>query len=178
VALADSGMKMGLGGIAQGYIADRVAGMLRSHGFTSFVIDVSGDLRVDGRIGGRPWRVGIQDPRRREQVIATLPLADGISVVTSGDYERYFELDGRRYHHILDPATGYPAMGCRSVTVASTDTGIADALATGLFVLGPERGLALAEQLPDVEVLIVDAQGVTHTTSGFVLEQPAPPPAD
>ncbi len=178
VALADSGMAMGLGGIAQGYIADRVAEVIRSRGFTDFVIDVSGDLRVDGRVGGRPWRVGIQDPRQRDRVIATLPLADGISVVTSGDYERYFELDGRRYHHILDPATGYPATDCRSVTVVSTDTGIADALATGLFVLGPERGLALAERLPDVEALIVDAAGATHTTSGFALERPAAPAAD
>jgi thiamine biosynthesis lipoprotein len=178
VALADSGMAMGLGGIAQGYIADRVAELIRSHGFSDFVIDVSGDLRVDGRVGGHPWRVGIQDPRRRGQVVASLPLADGISVVTSGDYERYFEVEGRRYHHIMDPATGYPAMGCQSVTVVSKDTGIADALATGLFVLGPERGLALAERLPDVEALIIDANGAMHTTTGFVLGEPAAPAAD
>jgi FAD:protein FMN transferase len=178
VALADSGMAMGLGGIAQGYIADRVAELIRSRGFSDFVIDVSGDLRVDGRVGGRPWRVGIQDPRRRGQVVATLPIADGISVVTSGDYERYFEIGGRRYHHIMDPATGYPATDCQSVTVVSTDTGIADALATGLFVLGPERGLALAERLPDVEALIIDAAGAMHTTTGFALERPTSPAAD
>lgn len=178
VALADPGMSIGLGGIAQGYIADRVAEVIRSRDFADFVIDVSGDLRVDGRVGGRPWRVGIQDPRQRERVIATLPLADGVSVVTSGDYERYFDLGGRRYHHIMDPSTGYPAMECRSVTVVSTDTGIADALATGLFVLGAERGLALAERLPDVEALIVDAAGRMHATSGFLLEPPAAPAAD
>ena len=173
VALPDSGMGIGLGGIAQGFIADRVADLLRGRGFENFLVDVSGDLRVDGMIGGRPWRVGIQHPRARDQVMATLPVSGGLSVVTSGDYERYFDLGGRRYHHIMDPKTGYPTTGCQSVTVVSRDTGIADALTKGLFVLGPTRGIALAERLPDVEALIIDAHGGMHTTSGLKLERDA-----
>jgi thiamine biosynthesis lipoprotein len=180
VQLLKPGMGIGLGGIAQGFIADRIAECLRERGFTNFVIDVSGDLRVDGRVDGRPWRIGIQHPRIVGQMIAWLPVSD-LSVVTCGDYERYFELDGKRYHHIIDPATGWPAAGCQSVTVVSRDTGIADALDTGLFVMGPERGLELAERLPDVEALIIDAAGKMHTTSGFVMESdgnPADGPAD
>lgn len=180
VQLPRLGMGIGLGGIAQGFIADRVAECLRERGFTDFLVDVSGDLRVDGLIDGRPWRIGIQHPRIHGQMIAWLPVSN-LSVVTSGDYERYFEVDGRRYHHIMDPATGWPAAGCQSVTVVSRDTGIADALATGLFAMGPERGLELAERLPEVEVLIIDSLGMMHTTSGFAMEpagKPADPPAD
>jgi len=176
VQLPRLGMGIGLGGIAQGFIADRVADCLRERGFSNFLVDVSGDLRVDGLVDGRPWRIGIQHPRIHGQMIAWLPVSN-LSVETSGDYERYFEVDGRRYHHIMDPATGWPAAGCQSVTVVSRDTGIADALATGLFVMGPERGLELAERLPEVEALIIDAAGKMHTTSGFAME-PAGNPAD
>jgi thiamine biosynthesis lipoprotein len=172
VALPDSGMGIGLGGIGQGYIGDRVATLIREHGFTNFVVDVSGDLRVDGLLGGRPWRVGVQHPRAPGRTLATVPIANGLSIVTAGDYERFFDLDGRRYHHIIDPATGYPAAACQSVTVVSRDTMLADALDTALFVMGPERGIALAERLPEVEAMIVDAQGRMHTTSGFQLDEP------
>jgi thiamine biosynthesis lipoprotein len=178
VALPDSGMGIGLGGIGQGYIGDQVAKLLRERGFKNFVVDVSGDLRVDGMVGGRPWRVGIQHPRYARVSLATVPVANGLSIVTAGDYERYFDLDGRRYHHIIDPATGYPAEGCQSVTVVSRDTMLADALDTGLFVMGPERGIALAERLPEVEAMIVDAQGVVHTTSGFERDAPKKDPKD
>jgi thiamine biosynthesis lipoprotein len=174
VALPDSGMGIGLGGIGQGYIGDQVARLIRERGFKDFVIDVSGDLRVDGLVRGRPWRVGIQHPRLSGKTLATVPIANGLSVVTAGDYERYFDLEGRRYHHIIDPATGYPADGCQSVTVVSRDTMLADALDTGLFVMGPVRALALAERLPEVEAMIVDAQGRVHTTSGFQLDEIKP----
>lgn len=170
IALPDSGMAIGLGGIAQGFIADRVADLIRARGFINFMIDVSGDLRVDGVIEGRPWRVGIKHPRIAGRTVATVPIANGLSISTAGDYEKFFELGGRRYHHIIDPKTGYPAPGCQSVTVVSLDTMLTDGLDTGLFVMGPERGIALAEQLPNVEAMIVDATGIVHTTSGFQLE--------
>jgi FAD:protein FMN transferase len=177
VALPDSGMGIGLGGIAQGYIADRVADVIRARGFTNFMVDVSGDLRVDGMIEGRPWRVGIKHPRLTGRTVATVPIANGLSISTAGDYEKFFELGGRRYHHIIDPKTGYPAPGCQSVTVVSLDTMLTDGLDTGLFVMGPERAIALAEKLPDVEAMIVDANGNVHTTSGFRLDKPEAGPA-
>ena len=180
VALPDSGMGIGLGGIAQGYIADRVADLIRARGFTNFMVDVSGDLRVDGMIEGRPWRVGIKHPRLTGRTVATVPIANGLSISTAGDYEKFFELGGGRYHHIIDPKTGYPAPGCQSVTVVSLDTMLTDGLDTGLFVMGPERALALAEQLPNVEAMIVDGNGNVRTTSGFELEGAGadPAPAD
>jgi thiamine biosynthesis lipoprotein len=170
-------MAIGLGGIAKGFIVDRAAEVLRRHGFADFVIVAGGDLRADGRKAGRPWRIGIRDPRVDGAMLGWVAASD-LSIDTSGDYERCFIAGGRRYHHLIDPATGRPAPGCRSVTVVSRDTGIADALSTGLFVMGPERGLALAERLPDVEALVVDAAGDLHATSGFVLEPAAPPAAD
>jgi thiamine biosynthesis lipoprotein len=173
IRLPESGMAIGLGGIAKGYIVDRVAGVLRGRGLNDFVVDASGDLRVDGRIDDRQWQVGVRHPRDSGRTIARLPVSD-LSIVTSGDYERYFILDGRRYHHIMDPSTGWPATGCQSVTVVTRDTGIADALATGLFVLGAERGLELAERLPEVEALIIDTSGEMLVTSGLAVARVAP----
>jgi thiamine biosynthesis lipoprotein len=170
VRLPQAGMRIGLGGIAKGYIVDRAADVIRRHGFRDFMISAGGDLRADGHHFEQPWQVGVQDPRRPDRVIARIPVSNA-SVVTSGDYERFFILDGRRYHHIIDPGTGMPAAACRSVTILSPDTGIADALATGIFVLGPVEGLGLAERLAGVEALIIDADGKMHTTSGLPLFQ-------
>lgn len=167
VRLAKPGMRIGLGAIAKGYGVDRVAGILKKKGFNDFIIYGGGDLIISGKKGDRPWRVGIQNPRDRSTYFAKLSLEAGGAVVTSGDYEQFFELDGKRYHHIIDPATGYPAAGTASVTIVAPSAARADALATGLFVLGPEKGMAIIESDPSIEGVIVDDQLNTVVSSGL-----------
>lgn len=159
------GLRVGLGGIAKGAIVDHAARLLAERGHQRFVINAGGDIYAHGHNGeDRLWWVAIRHPRQPAENLAVLPVAN-LAVVTSGDYERFIEVDGTRYCHIIDPRSGWPARGCQSVTVLAPNTGVADALATGIFVLGPEAGLALAERLPQVEALIVDAEGTSHLTS-------------
>lgn len=160
------GLSVDLGGIAKGYAIDRAADVLRQSGVESASVNAGGDIRLIGDHGGRPWRIAIQHPRDAARQLATLELAE-ISVVTSGDYERYFIRDGKRYHHIFDPRTGYPADRCQSVTVAAPTAVLADALSTAVFVLGPEDGLKLLEETPQVEGVIVGADGAAVVTSGL-----------
>lgn len=161
------GMRVHLGGIGKGFAVDRAVAILRAAGLRDFLIQAGGDLYVGGRAGAEPWRLGIQDPRGPGGTsFATIELSDA-TFSTSGDYERYFERDGVRYHHILDPATGAPARGCRSVTIVTRDATVADGLSTGVFVLGPERGMALVERLPDVEAVIVAADNTVRVSSGL-----------
>jgi thiamine biosynthesis lipoprotein len=156
--LKRQGMRVNLGGIGKGYAVDRAVGILRARGFTDFMVQAGGDLYVAGRRGDRPWRLGIRDPRGpADQSFAALDLTDG-TFSTSGDYERFFIKDGRRYHHILDLSVGEPARGCRSVTLVTEQAVIADALAKGVFILGPDAGMALIERLPKVEGVIVSAK--------------------
>jgi len=161
------GMRAHLGGIGKGYAVDRAAAILRGRGFRDFMIQSGGDLFVSGRRGDRPWRVGIRDPRGpADRSFAALDLTNR-TFSTSGDYERFFIRDGRRYHHILDPDLGEPARGCRSVTIVAATATLADALSTGVFVLGPEPGMALIERLPDVEGVIVAADNRVMMSSGL-----------
>lgn len=155
-----------LGGIAKGYAIDRAIAILREAGIENASVNAGGDLRLLGRRGERPWRIGIRHPRSAEELLATLELTDR-AVVTSGDYERYFELDGLRYHHLFDPRSGRPARLVRSVTLVADSALLADALATAVFVLGPEAGMKLLSAYPGVEALIVDAQGLRHETAGM-----------
>ena len=165
--LASKGMKVHLGGIGKGYAVDRAAAILRSHGLRDFMIQAGGDLYVGGMKDGRPWKLGIRDPRGpADQLFATLDLTDG-TFSTSGDYERFFFKDGRRYHHILDLKLGEPARLSRSVTLVTNKAVIADALAKGVFILGPVRGLALVERIPDVEAVIVGAGNEVVVSSGL-----------
>jgi thiamine biosynthesis lipoprotein len=164
---ARKGMSIHLGGIGKGYAVDRAAAMLRQRGFRDFMIQSGGDVYVGGAKQGRPWRLGIQDPRgAANRVFAEIELSDG-TFSTSGDYERFFLKDGRRYHHILDPATGVPARGARSVTIVSRRAVLADALSTGVFILGPVRGLDLIERLPDVEGVIFSDRNEVLISSGL-----------
>ena len=165
--LASKGMKVHLGGIGKGYAVDRAAAILRSHGLRNFMIQAGGDLYVGGLKDSRPWKLGIRDPRgSADQLFATLDLTDG-TFSTSGDYERFFIKDGRRYHHILDLKLGEPARLSRSVTLVTNKAVIADALAKGVFILGPVRGLALVERIPDVEAVIVGAGNEVVVSSGL-----------
>jgi len=144
-----------LGGIAQGYVCQCIAGLLQSRGMTRFLVDVSGDITTAGRrADGGAWRVGIQDPRRPDSLLATLAL-DAPAVTTSGDYEQFFEADGRRYHHIFDPASGWPARGVQSATIVADDPVAADCYAKVVFVLGPERGLAFLDARPALRGVLV-----------------------
>ena len=155
------GARIGLGGIAKGYIAEAAADFLVSRGVHDVLVAASGDMTARGRNGDRPWTIAIRDPRDPAGAQATVTLEDE-SLSTSGDYERFFVVDGRRYHHLLDPTTGYPAAGAESVTVIAPHGAVADALATGLFVLGPERGAAVLRRMPEVSALLVDAAGKAH----------------
>jgi thiamine biosynthesis lipoprotein len=155
-----------LGGIAKGYAIDRALAVLREHGVTSAAVNAGGDIGLLGDKQGRPWRIGVQHPRRPGEILTTVAAVDR-AVVTSGDYERYFERDGRRYHHLFDPATGFPADRCQSVTVLAPSAMLADALATALFVLGPEPGLALLRDYPGVDALIVAADGRQYPSANF-----------
>ena len=145
--------KIDLGGIAKGYAVDRMIGILENGGVSAALVNAGGDIAMFGqKPGGKDWVVAIRHPRmNRDMVVDHLPLN---AVVTSGDYERYFMMDGVRYHHILDPATGYPARGSISVTVWAANATDADGLSTAIFVLGPEKGVALAERLENVETLV------------------------
>jgi FAD:protein FMN transferase len=142
VKLDRPGMGIGLGGIAKGYALDRAAAILRSHGLHDFVVYAGGQVFVSGKRGDRPWRVGIQHPRRPDAYFAYFSPGDG-AVSTSGDYERFFIHEGVRYHHVIDPATGYPANKTVAVTIIAPKAVSADAWATALFVLGPQEGLAV-----------------------------------
>ena len=149
-------MKIDLGGIAKGYATDLAAEELRRLGITSAIINAGGNVYALGaKPDGSPWRVGIQDPRDSEKIIAVLNVTD-TSVVSSGDYKRYFTVDGIRYHHIIDPSTGEPAGKMTSVTVVAANSADADVLSTALFVTGPERGAELIRELPGVQAVFVD----------------------
>jgi thiamine biosynthesis lipoprotein len=166
IFLPNEAMRIGIAGIGKGYGVDRAADVLESHGVTDYIVDGGGDIRLAGSKADRPWIVGIAAPRREGQLHATLEPARG-AIVTSGDYQRYFEKDGVRYHHILDPVTGRPARASVAVTVVAETATDADALATGLFVLGPERGIEVVEGLPGVEALIFGPDLAVHRSSGF-----------
>ena len=179
--LVRRGMVANLGGIGKGYAVDRARNLLQASGFRNFMIQFGGDMYVAGSAGDRPWRLGIQDPRGTEDhIFASIELSDS-TFSTSGDYERFFIKDGRRYHHIIDPATGEPSTGCRSVTILTKSATIADGLSTGVFIMGPDAGMALIEKLPDVEGVIVSSKNEVLVSSGLqkrltILAQPTDAP--
>jgi FAD:protein FMN transferase len=165
--IARSGMRVHLGGVGKGYAVDRAVAILRGAGLRDFMVQAGGDLYVAGRAGDGPWRLGINDPRGApNESFATIELEDR-TLSTSGDYERFFLRDGRRYHHILDPDAGEPARGCVSVTIVAPSATMADGLSTGVFILGPGEGMALVERLPDVEAVIVTAANEVLISSGL-----------
>jgi FAD:protein FMN transferase len=158
IMLAKTGMRMSLGGIAKGYAVDAAARVLREEGMTSFFVQAGGDLYVSGRKpDGAEWRVGIRDPRGKDATdyFAMVEVEDH-AFSTAGDYERSFIKDGKRYHHIIDPRTGFPASASRSVTIWAKDALTADAVDDAVFILGPEKGLKLVESIDDCGAVIVD----------------------
>jgi len=171
--LARAGQSITLGGIAKGLVVDHAVAQLRAAGLNDFVMQAGGDLYAAGKHGDREWKVGIQDPRAGthdersvDTSFALLSLRDS-AFNTSGDYERFILKDGKRYHHILDPRTGYPVTHTRSVTVLASTSFLADTLDTAVFVLGAAKGMKLIESLTGVEAVIVDARNQVHVSKGL-----------
>jgi len=158
-----AGMNIGLGGIAKGYAIDRAMQVLLQKGFPDALVDGGGDVLVHG---AHQWRIGIQHPRKeRGELMGSVGLHDA-ALVTSGDYERFRFVNGVRYHHIIDPRTGWPATASMSVTVLAPSAELGVVLAKGIFILGAEKGLQLAKAW-HVEALLIDSQGQPHQTPGF-----------
>lgn len=156
-------VSLNFGAFAKGYAIDLEIEMLKNMGIKNAIINTGGDLKAIGSHGTRPWYIAIKHPRL-ETWLAKIETKNEESVFTSGDYERFYLYQGKRYHHILDPRTGYPAEGVQSVTVLHTDSGLADAAATALFVAGPEKWLKIAKKLQLKQVMLVDDKGVIYVT--------------
>lgn len=153
---------LNFGAIAKGYAVDRAIAVLRDAGIKEALVNAGGEIKAIGN----DWIVGVQHPRELNSIIKKIML-NGMSVATSGDYENYFEKDGVRYHHLLDPKTGYPAREIQSVTVIHKNNAYADGLVTAVFVMGKEKGLNLIESLNDSEAMIIDEDGNIFYSSGF-----------
>jgi len=153
---------LNFGAIAKGYAVDKAIDVLKNSGIKSALINAGGEIKSLGT----NWAIGIQHPRKIKEIIKRINL-NAISVATSGDYENYFEKDGVRYHHILDPKTGYPSKGLLSVTIIHKENAFADGFATAVFVMGKTKGLELIESLNDTEAMIIDDEGKIFYTSGF-----------
>ncbi|WP_116105279.1 FAD:protein FMN transferase [Lewinella sp. IMCC34191] len=170
IFLPEAGMKIGFGAIGKGYAADRARALLEAEGVKAGIINASGDLTAWGKQpDGKDWLVAITNPLNKAKAFAWLPV-DNRAVVTSGDYEKFVTFNGIRYAHIIDPRTGYPATGIVSATVFAPKAELADALATSIFVMGPEIGIDFIDQLPGVDVIIVDAGNQVHSSSGIDLQ--------
>ncbi len=170
IAFTRPGMRINLGGIAKGYAVERAAQWLRARGVAHAVLNAGGDTRVLGDRRGEPWVVGIRHPRAAADVITRMPLIDE-AISTSGDYERFFEENGERYHHIINPGTGRPTDELMSVTVIGPDAVLTDALSTTVFVLGMDPGLELIETFAGYEAIVVDRSGVLRYSSGLAEPQ-------
>jgi len=163
--LEKEGMAINLGGVAKGYIVSKAAAAMEKSGVTRAIIHAGGDMTVFQKDTKKPFTIGIQHPREKK-LLGEAFVYNG-AIATSGDYERFFIKDGVRYHHILDPKTGFPSRGTQGVTLIAKDPTVGDALSTAVFVLGPEKGMALIEKLDGVEGVIVGEDGSVRVSSGF-----------
>ena len=166
VSFEEQGARINLGGIAKGYVVERGVDILRQHGVDNGVVTAGGDSRLLGDRRGRPWMIGIRDPRKEGEVAISVPLEDE-AISTSGDYERYFDEEGIRYHHIIKPSSGRPVEGIHSATVFGPDAVMTDALSTSVFVMGVDEGLRLIGCLPDYEAIVIDADGQIFYSTGL-----------
>jgi thiamine biosynthesis lipoprotein len=166
IRFLQTGVRIDLGGIAKGHAVDSAITILAARGITNATVTAGGDSRILGDRRDRPWVVGIRHPDDRGRVIARIPIEDA-AISTSGDYERFFDEDGVRYHHIIDPRTGKSPRGVRSVTVIAPTSTLAEGLTKSVFIMGPERGIALVETQPDVDAVVVTAEGKVLYSKGL-----------
>jgi len=167
IYFSNPNVKIDLGGIAKGYAVDNAIELLKQQGIEHALVTAGGDTKLLGDRLGRPWVVGIQDPRNKDKQAVMLPLEDE-ALSTSGDYERYFEQDGVRYHHIINPKTGFSAPGVQSVSITGPESMMTDALSTSVFVLGVEKGLALINSLDGYSAIIVDGERKLHFSADLM----------
>lgn len=170
VFLKNEGMKIGFGAIGKGYAADKAKTLLWEIGVSAGIINASGDMNTWGKQPSDDyWKVAITNPMNKDKAFALMPIKEG-AVVTSGDYERFVQFNGKRYAHIIDPRTGYPASGIISATVFAPQAELADALATSIFVMGIEVGLDRINQLPKIECIIIDDKGNIHKSKNIEIK--------
>ncbi|MFK5974298.1 MAG: FAD:protein FMN transferase [Flavobacteriaceae bacterium] len=170
VFLKLKGMKISFGAIGKGYAADKAKKLLVSKQVVAGIINASGDLTTWGtKASGEKWLIGIANPLNKDKVFSWLPILES-SVATSGNYEKYVHFDGKKYSHIIDPRTGYPTTGINSVSVFSKSAEICDALATAVFVMGKDAGIALINQLGGIEVILVDSDNKIHKSKGILFD--------
>ncbi len=169
VFLKNKGMKIGFGGIGKGYAANRARDVLKRIGIENGVVNASGDLIAWGRQeDGEEWGIGITDPKNKEKAVGWIRISD-LAVVTSGNYEKFVEFNGKRYSHIINPKTGMPASGTKSVTLICPDAELADALATSVFILGEKKGIALIDKLKNIECLLITDDDRIVTSKNMAL---------
>ncbi len=167
IFLINKGMKIGFGGVGKGYAADKAKKLLISKGVKSGIINASGDMNTWGtQPNGDDWNVAITNPMNKNVAFALLPISNS-AVVTSGNYEKFVNFNGKRYSHIINPKTGYPASGIISVSVFAQSAQLADALATAIFIMGTDVGLDRINQLPSIECIIIDDKGNIHTSKNI-----------
>lgn len=171
VFLPKKGMKIGFGAIGKGYAADRAKQLLVERGVLGGIINASGDMNTWGtKPDGSSWTIGIVNPMNKKKVFSWFSLEHN-AVVTSGDYEKFTQINGRRYSHIIDPRTGIPSQGIVSCTVFAGKAELADAIATAIFVMGVESGLFLIDQLPNIEAILIDDSGIIHRSKNIEIEE-------
>ncbi|MEZ4809306.1 MAG: FAD:protein FMN transferase [Allomuricauda sp.] len=170
VFLSETGMRIGFGAIGKGYAADRAKELLVSKQVKGGIINASGDLTTWGtKATGEKWLVGIANPLSKEKVFSWLPIVES-SVATSGNYEKYVILNGKKYSHIIDPRTGYPTTGISSVSVFAKQAELCDALATAVFTMGKDSGIHMINQIDGVEVVVVDSDNKIHKSTGIIFD--------
>jgi thiamine biosynthesis lipoprotein len=175
VKFSQAGVRIDLGGIAKGYSVDRGIDILKARGYTRAYVSAGGDSRIIGDRFGKPWMVGIRDPRKGEgEVITRIPLVDA-AISTSGDYERFFDEDGVRYHHIIDPHTGHSASKVRSATIIGPSATRTDGLSKTAFVLGPDEAMRIYNKIEDIDAIIVRLDGSVIYSKGIEPAKNAPP---
>jgi thiamine biosynthesis lipoprotein len=167
VFLKNKGMRIGFGGIGKGYAAECAKKILRQNGIDSGIVNAAGDLTTWGyQENGEAWTIGIADPNKKESIFSTFNITN-TSVATSGNYEKFVVIDGKKYSHTIDPKTGYPISGIKSVTIIAENAEIADALATPVTVMGIEVGLNFINQIPDIGCIIIDDNDKTYSSKNI-----------
>lgn len=171
VFLKQKGMKISFGAIGKGYAADKAKKLMVSKQVPAGIINASGDLTTWGtKVSGEKWLIGIANPLSKDKIFSWLPVVES-SVATSGNYEKYVVLKGKKYSHIIDPRTGYPASGINSVSIFAKSAELCDALATAVFIMGREAGISLIDQLGGTEVIVIDASNKIHKSDGILFNK-------